>query len=224
MEIVLSQPTPSPQWYTSPRRAAAVDTLSVEPGTPQAESQSTDREGIFPHQASVGGTLHTNCTSPAQECILPSVGVDDEEKPSSSEQVAACEGFASPPRKRQQQRMTTWTSSKASSLILEVDRETITFLSTGMSCRVYCLLVFVVFLSCFSLVVFLCLVCNFPKQVREARRAIEMPTRCMNKLMCQDRSAHHRLDLHQQRIYSVLRCSFVCLMICRFWYRFIDDW
>ena len=70
MEIVLSQLAP-PQCDSSPRWLPAVDTGSDEPGTPRrvpaigtgsdepgvsrAESRATEREGIFPLQASVDG-------------------------------------------------------------------------------------------------------------------------------------------------------------------------
>ena len=111
MEILLSQPAPPLQCDSSPRRAPAVDTGSDEPGTLQAESQSTDREGAFPLQTSVNGILHVNCTSPEQECVLlqPDVGVDDEEKARTLEQAATREEFArlSKTKKRQQQRITT---------------------------------------------------------------------------------------------------------------------
>ena len=115
MGIVLSQPAPPPQCGSSPRQAPVVDTESDEPGTPQAESQSTEREGIFPLHASADGIWNDNYTSPEQKCILlqPDVGVDDEEKKSTSEQAAAREGFARPPKKRQQQRMKTWTTDQS---------------------------------------------------------------------------------------------------------------
>ena len=61
MEILLSQPAPPPQCNTSPRRLLTVGTGLNEPGAPHAEIQSTEREGIFPHRASVNGLLHV-CT------------------------------------------------------------------------------------------------------------------------------------------------------------------
>ena len=63
--------------------------------------------------------------------------------------------------------------------------------------------------------------------------------RRMRELLYQGRSAHRRLDLRQQRVYSVPCCPFVRLMMCtvlfqyfacsfdmigRFWYRVVDDW
>ena len=51
-----------------------------------------------------------------------------------------------------------------------------------------------------------CLVCNSPKQGREARRAIGMQTRCMRGLLYHDQSVHSRLDLRQRKVYSIPRC------------------
>ena len=110
MEFVLSQLEPPPQCDAPPRRLPtvdmwseepgtpgrlpAVDTWSEEPGTPRRlpaigtgsdetgllRGESTEREGIVPLQASVGGFLRFNCTSPEQDCILfqPDVGINDE--------------------------------------------------------------------------------------------------------------------------------------------------
>ena len=112
MEIVLSQPAP-PQCDLLPRRAA-VDTGSEEPGTPRRSpaigtgsdepgvlrfETSTDMEEIFPLETSVDGFLHSNCTSPKQECSLlqPDVGVDEEkETTATSQQAVVCEEFARP--------------------------------------------------------------------------------------------------------------------------------
>ena len=62
IEIVLSQPAPPPQYGSSPRRLAAVDTGSEELALPRAETQSTEREKMFPLQARLDGF----CTSVAQ--------------------------------------------------------------------------------------------------------------------------------------------------------------
>ena len=64
MKFVLLQP---PQCDSSPRRAPAVDTGSDEPGTSQAESQSKEREGSFPLQASVDRFVPVSCTGHDQE-------------------------------------------------------------------------------------------------------------------------------------------------------------
>ena len=47
MKIILSKPAPPQQCGSSPQRSLTVDTGSDEPGTPQAESQSTERELFF---------------------------------------------------------------------------------------------------------------------------------------------------------------------------------
>ena len=69
----------------------------------------------------------------------------------------------------------------------------------------FAVLSFVCISRVFSCYIF-CLVCNFPKQVREARRAIGVQTSCMRELLYQDRNAGRHLDLRQLRIYSVSRC------------------
>ena len=82
MEIILSQPASS-QCHPSPRRAA-VDTGSEEPGEPRRSpaigtesglgvsqfETSTEEEGPFPPETSMDGFLHSNFTSPEQECTL----------------------------------------------------------------------------------------------------------------------------------------------------------
>ena len=105
MEIALSQPVPPPQRESSPRRPPAIGTGLDEPGAPHAETQSTEREGISPLQASLDG-----CTSPEQEWTTNLLRADVGVKPetSTSEQAAAREEFARPPKKRQQQRVTAW--------------------------------------------------------------------------------------------------------------------
>ena len=105
MKILLSQHAPPPQYDSSPRRLPGVGTGLNRPGTPHAESQSTEREGNFPLQASLDF-----CTSPEQGTTIlleADAGVDDDET-TTSDQAAACEKFASPSKKRQQQRMAAW--------------------------------------------------------------------------------------------------------------------
>ena len=63
--------------------------------------------------------LHSNCTSPEQECILlqPDVGVDDEkETTATTQQAAVCEEVARPTKKRQQQKTTAWTTNQSKQL------------------------------------------------------------------------------------------------------------
>ena len=92
MEIIPSQPAPR-QRDSLPQRAA-VDTGSEEPGTLRrslaigTESDepgvswveaSTDTEGIFPFETSMGVFFNLNYTNPEQECVLlqPNVEMDD---------------------------------------------------------------------------------------------------------------------------------------------------
>ena len=131
MEITLSQPAPQPRCDPSPRRAV-IDTGSEESGTPprspaigtgsdgpgvlQIETSTEEKEG-FPLETSVDGSLHSNCTSPEQECILlhkPDIRVHDEkEATDTSQQAAVREEFARPTKKRQWQRTTVWTTEKS---------------------------------------------------------------------------------------------------------------
>ena len=86
-----------------------VDTGSDGPGTPHAESQSTEREGIFPLQAGLESFLHVSTSLDQEGTIVllqPDVGVDDEGKTTTSEKNTAREEFARPSKKQQQQRMT----------------------------------------------------------------------------------------------------------------------
>ena len=62
-EILLSQPAPSPQYDSSPRRSLAVGTRSDKSGVPRAKTQKTVKRGSFPLEASVDGILHVSCTS-----------------------------------------------------------------------------------------------------------------------------------------------------------------
>ena len=117
MEILLSQPVPPPPLCdSSPRRLPAVGTGLNGPGTLHAESQSTEREGIFPLEASLDSFLHIS-TSLGQEgtiiLLQPDVGVDDEERKTTSEQAASREEFARPSKKRQQQRITAWSTEQS---------------------------------------------------------------------------------------------------------------
>ena len=92
MEVVLSQPATPPQYDSSPRRLLVIGTGPYEPGVSRAESQSTEREGTFPLQASVDGVLHVSYTRPEQECILHQVDVGaNVQKTMNSEKVVACE-------------------------------------------------------------------------------------------------------------------------------------
>ena len=97
-EILLWQPAPSPQCDSSPRRLPAVGTWLNEPGTPHAESQSTERERFY--------FILFFCTSAEQVwsrsgfCLQPDVGVDGEGRTATLEQPAACEEFAGPSKKQ----------------------------------------------------------------------------------------------------------------------------
>ena len=80
---------------------------------PHAESQSTEREKLFPLQASRDDFLRVSCTSVDQEgttiLLRADAGVEDiEATTTTNAQAAACEEFAKPSEKRQQQRMTAW--------------------------------------------------------------------------------------------------------------------
>ena len=103
MKILLSQPAPPPQCHSSPQRAPAV---SDEPGTPQTESQSTEREYIYPLHASVDSFLHVSTSLDQEGTIIlfqPGVGVDDNDKATTSKvQVGALKEFARLPIGRQQ--------------------------------------------------------------------------------------------------------------------------
>ena len=131
MEITLSQPAPQPQCDPSPRRAT-VDTGSKEPGTPRRSpaigtgsdkpgvsriETSTEQVGFFPLETCVDGSMHSNCISPEQECILlhkPDVGVDNEKEITDiSQQATVHEEFARPTKKRQRQRMKAWTTEQS---------------------------------------------------------------------------------------------------------------
>ena len=114
LKIPFSQPAPPPQYDTSPRRSPAVCTGSDESGLPHAETQqTTEREGIFPFQASVDGFLHVDCTrSPDQEgtnLLQADVVVKPE---ATTAQAAAREDFARPPKNRQQRRVIAWGAEK----------------------------------------------------------------------------------------------------------------
>ena len=54
MDVVLSPPTPPPQFNSSPRQLPAIGRGSDEPGVSRAVTDSTEREYIFPLQASIG--------------------------------------------------------------------------------------------------------------------------------------------------------------------------
>ena len=119
MEVLLSQPAPPPQCDSSPRRSPAVDTELDEPGTPHPESQSMEREIMFPLQASLDSFLRVSTNLDKEGTIIllqPDVGVDGEEKTTTLAQAAAREEFAKPSKKRQQQRMTAWTTEQSKQL------------------------------------------------------------------------------------------------------------
>ena len=111
MEIRLSQPAPPPQCDSSPRWSPAVGTGSEEPGLLRAGTQSTEREELFPLQASLDG-----CMSLDQEgtiiLLQTNVGLDDAETTNFKAHIAAREDFARPPKKRQQQRA-AWGNEQA---------------------------------------------------------------------------------------------------------------
>ncbi|CAN0207771.1 unnamed protein product, partial [Ascophyllum nodosum] len=111
---------PKGTWTTRGRRESPLTRCtdqSDDLGVSRAESQSTEREGTFPLQASVDGFLYVSYTSPEQECILLQADVGANiRKTTSSEQVAAREEFARPSKKRQQQRMTSWTTEQSKQL------------------------------------------------------------------------------------------------------------
>ena len=131
VEITLSQLAPQSQCDPSPRHAVA-DTGSEEPGTPRRLpaigtgsdgpgvsriKSSMEEEGLLPLETSMDGVLHSNCTSPEQQCILlhqPDVGVDDEkETTATTQQAAVREEFARPTKKQQRHRMTAWTTEQS---------------------------------------------------------------------------------------------------------------
>ena len=143
MEITLSQPAPQPQCDPSPRRAA-VDTGSEKPGTPRRSpaigtgsvkpgvsriETSTEEAGFFPLEPCVDGSLHSNCTSPEQVCILlhkPDVGVDDEkETTDTSQQATVHERFARQRRSASGKGRKLELPSKASNLTGAGHSETI---------------------------------------------------------------------------------------------------
>ena len=97
------------------RRSPTIGTGSEETGVLRAQT-STDMEEIFPLKTSMDVFLHSNCTSPEQECILlqPDVGVDDQkETTATTQQAAAREEFARPTKKRQRQRTTASTTKQS---------------------------------------------------------------------------------------------------------------
>ena len=139
----------------TPRRSPAIGAGSDELGVSRAETQLTEREGIFPLQVSVDGVSHVSCTSPEQECasLQPDVGVDDEnETPTcTSGQTAAREEFARPSKKRQQPRMTAWGKHQTN------------LFDPGGYWDTPLLFIFTGVFSCVLSVLMSCLVRNFPK-------------------------------------------------------------
>ena len=116
MEILLSQPAPPPQYHSSPRRAPAVDTGSDEPGMPQAENQSTEREDIFPLPASMDSFLHVSASldqGGTTFFLQPGVEVDDNDETTTSKaQAGARKEFARLPIGRQQRETASTKQSK----------------------------------------------------------------------------------------------------------------
>ena len=116
MEITLSQPavdTGSEEPGTL-QRSPAIGTRSGEPGVSRAQT-STDTEEVFSLETRMDVVLHSNCTSPEQECSLLQldVGVDDKkETTANSQQAAVREEFARPTKNRQRQRTTAWTTEQ----------------------------------------------------------------------------------------------------------------
>ena len=120
--------SPSSQCDRSPR-SAAVDTGSEESGEPRRSpaigtgsgpvdlhfETSTEEEEPFPPETSMNGFLHSNFTSPEQECILlkSDIGVDgNDEAAASKVQAGFREEFATPTEKRQQQGATAWATEE----------------------------------------------------------------------------------------------------------------
>ena len=116
MEIIVSQPASS-QCDPSPRRSA-VDTGSVEPGTPPqlpaistgslgaSQAATQMEEEIFPFESRTDGTLNQNFTSTEEESALlhqQDVGVDDDEKETTTttQQTAVREEFVNYTEERQ---------------------------------------------------------------------------------------------------------------------------
>ena len=112
-----------------PPRRAAIDTGSEESGEPQRSpaigagsgpevsqfETSTEEEGPFPPETSMDGFLHSNFTSPEQECILlkSDIGVEDNDEATDSKvQAGIREEFASPTEKQQQQGTTAWATEQ----------------------------------------------------------------------------------------------------------------
>ena len=168
MKNVLSQPAPPPQCDSSPRPLPAVDTGSGEPALPRVETRSTESEGVFPLQCRwfFARQLHKPGPGGYYYFLQADVTNDVEITTTTNAQAATREEFARPPKNRQQQRMSAWGNEKTKQFDPGGYWKSCYFSVQTNVCLVYCLPVCLVFL-CFA--VFL-LVCNFPKQIREARR------------------------------------------------------
>ena len=83
-----------------------------------------EEEEIFPFETNMDGFLHSNCTSPEQECILlqsdvevndnkvqPEIEMDDSND-ATTQQAAAREEFARLTKMRQRQETTAWTAEQ----------------------------------------------------------------------------------------------------------------
>ena len=195
-EILLSQPALSPQDDLSPRQSPAVGTGLNEPGIPHAESQSTEREEIFPSQASLDVFLHVSCIRNRRLlfCFKQTSERTTKQqlqnyKPPLARSLRDCRLAGNNERRLR--------PSKASSLTLEGEGGAITFRRDG------CLFSLFFSFRFLDFSVFL-LVCIFFKQAREARRIFNQGwerlgrANQMHELLYQDRSAHLHLDLHQR--------------------------
>ena len=126
-------------------------------------------EGNYSLQGSVDVFLH-GCTGLDEEgtiiLLQPYVEVDDGENTTTSEQATAREEFARPSKKRQQQRMAAWGNDQTKQFDPRYMEYYIFFRCTVCP---YVLFSLLFLFSCIFLF-FLVFVCNFPKQVRKARR------------------------------------------------------
>ena len=113
LEILLSQPAPSPQDDFSPRRSPAVGTGLVEPRVRVLRRNKQCRRDCFLF-SQCRWFLHVNCTSPDQETtisIQTNVGVDNEVTTTTA-RVAARQKFARLPIGRQQRETASTEQSK----------------------------------------------------------------------------------------------------------------
>ena len=202
MEILLSWYAPTPQCGSSPRRLPAVGTGLNGPGTPYAESQSTEREGIFPLQASLDF-----CTSPEQGITIllqADAGVDDDET-TTSDQAAACEELRVHRRSGRSKGWQHGVTTKPSSLIREGDEVLQSFLD-ALFARIF------VFL-CYSVFMFFLLLVRFFFPSSYGRRGDfsikdgndwDAQTKCVN--CCTRTGAHIVTSICINEGYNLYRC------------------